>query len=75
MHQKEEWEDVTLVKRIKLNFMPSSAFHLQMSTRSELIFKNAFVKFDRKSLQELALQKHGPFSNLDLVETAVAEHF
>lgn len=41
--------------------MPSSAFHLQMSTRSELIFKNAFVKFDKKSLQELALQKHGSF--------------
>lgn len=63
------------VRRIELNFMPSSAFHLQMSTRSELIFKNAFVKFDRKSLQEPALQKHGSFLNFDLVEKAVPEHF
>lgn len=55
--------------------MPSSAFHLQMSTRSELIFKNAFAKFDRKSMQEPALQKHGSFFNFELVEKAVTEHF
>lgn len=57
--------------------MPSSAFHLQMSTRSgsELISKNAFVKFDRKSLQEPALQKHGSFLSFDLVETAFPENF
>lgn len=63
------------LRRIELNFMPSSAFHLQMSTRSELIFKNTFVKYDRKSLQEPALQKHSSFLNFDLVETALTEHF
>lgn len=46
---------------IKLKFMPSLAFHLQMSTRSELIFKNAFVEFENKVCKSLVCESIGAF--------------
>lgn len=46
---------------ITLKFMPSLAFHLQMSTRSELIFKNAFAEFENKVCKSLVCKSVGTF--------------